>query len=426
MGLNGKHILKGRNDRILTALDVGSTKVSCLIGRLQGDNDIQIIGSGLRPSKGVRGGAIVDMDETVGAISAALDQAEGMAGEKVEDVIVNLSAGNPRSQVIEANIAVNGSGILESHIEKILHKASNSIDLGERQLVHAFPACYSVDDSIGVSAPVGMFGDNLNVALHVLDTNPGPVRNLITCVARAHLNASTIVMSPYASGLAVLVEDEMDLGAACIDIGGGTTGISVFAGGAMIYADIIPRGSHGITEAIARELVTTVEQAEWLKMMHGNAVATASDASANLEIPVLGEDGGSEEDMQSISKSALTNIIESRIVQILEAAGESLRACGFDDATGRRVVLTGGGSNLDGLAPLAQKILSKHIRLGRPQGIRGLPEVMCGAQSATNVGLLAYALRAPLELGEQHTMPVIDAPRDNALARLGDWFKRSF
>ena len=425
MGQRIKTKLPKGQDQLVVALDVGSTKVCCFIARVDGDNKINILGMGNRVSKGMQNGTIVDMEQVEASIKSVVESAESMAGETVTDVLVNLSAGQPRSKVIEANVPINGNGVEQMDIDKLLGQASDGILVDERHLLHAFPACFAVDNSIGVIDPRGMYGEKLTVALHVIDTAVGPVRNLHTCVARGHLNPSKMVLSAYASGLATLVDDEMDLGAACIDLGGGTTSVSVFAKHSMVYANTIAQGGHDITKAIATELLTPIEYAERLKTLNGNATATSSDVHDAIDIPILGEDERDVDGHVRIQKSQLIDIIEPQVVETLEKAAACLQESGFDRVSGKRVVLTGGGSLLPGMQDLAQKILGKQVRLGRPHGLSGMAENTRGAAYSTCAGLLLYAVKAPLEMGEQKSLSV----RQGSAAGFGgftNWLKRSF
>lgn len=425
MGQKVKTKLPKGQDQLVVALDVGSTKVCCFVARVDVENKITILGMGNRVSKGMLNGTIVDMEQVEASIKAVVESAEGMAGETVTDVLVSMSAGQPRSKVVEAHVPINGNGVEQTDIDKLLGQASEGISLEERHLLHAFPACYAVDNSIGVRDPRGMYGEKLTVALHVIDTAEGPMRNLHTCVARGHLNPSKMVLSAYASGLATLVDDEMDLGAACIDLGGGTTSVSVFAKHSMVYANTIAQGGHDITKAIAKELLTPIEFAERLKTLSGNATATSSPAHDPIDIPILGEDERDVDAHVQIQKSQLNDIIEPQIVDTLEKAAACLKESGFDRVSGKRVVLTGGASLMPGVQDLAQKILGKQVRLGRPQGLYGMAENTRGAAYSTCAGLLLYAVKAPLEMGEQKSLSIMPG-KTAGFSGFTSWVKRSF
>lgn len=416
MGLRNRPASDGR---LVVALDVGTTKVSCFIAEIDDDGGIHVRGTGYRVSPGVRAGAVVDMEETEAAIRAAVHQAENLAHETVERVIVNLSAGRPKTQIIELDADIDGVQITEPDVQRLLAEAVGKIDDQDCEIVHAFPACYSIDGAIGVRDPVGMFGDRLSVALHAVTCAPGPMRNLLACVENAHLMPESVVLSPYASALATLVDDERELGTACIDIGGGATSVAVFARKAMVHTHVVPIGSHAITEDLARELLTSIDNAERIKILYGSALSSPSDSHENIKVTRLGEEGAERDATTSIPRSIVNSIIQARAAEILDAVRIRLRDSGFDRVSGRRVVLTGGGSQLDGLADLAQEILGKEVRIGRPTGVQGLPEAARGPGFSTCAGLLCFAVKAPMEVGEVAAGGAIHVAETSGVSRVG-------
>ena len=418
---NGKHLNGGR---LIAALDVGTTKVACLIGRVDGRGGLVVRGMGHRVSRGIKEGVIIDMDQASSAICAALDQAEQVAGQTIENVIINLSAGAPRSHILDTTVSLNGGGVQQSHIDLALAKASKRIDLGKGALVHIFPACYSLDGALAVNETIGMYGDTLSVTLHAIVAATGPLRNLETCVQRAHLDVSRVVLSPYASGLATLVEDEKELGAACIDMGGGTTALSIFIRGRMVHAEVLPIGGDEITQSIATGLLTPINQAERLKVLNGCAYYTKSDEAEIIEIPKLGS--GDDGERTRIPRAVLTRAIEPHLNTLFETIRARLKACGFDGPQARRVVLTGGASQLTGVRAYAEKILQKEVRLGRPLDVNGLPEAARAAPFATLVGLLKYVVQAPLEAGEARGPRYVSAPDKGKWSRLSHWLRENF
>ena len=422
MALKDKKGMHG--GRIVAVLDVGTSKIACLIARVGDDGSIVVHGMGHRVSRGVKQGMIVDLDQAASAICAALDQAEQVANQTIDSVVVNLSAGQPQSQILETNVSLNGSGVQQPHIDKALGAAGERIDLGNRVLVHVFPACYGLDGTLGVSEPIGMFGQELSVTLHAITAGTGPLRNLETCVQRAHLDVSRIVLSPYASGLATLVNDEMELGAACIDMGGGTTTMSIFVRGRMVHAEVLPIGGDEITQSIATGLLTPINQAERLKVLNGCAYYTKSDDKEIIEIPKLGNGDG--QDRTRIPKAVLTRAIEPHMSRLFEGVKKRMKMCGFDGPNARRVVLTGGASQMTGVRAFAEKVLEKEVRLGRPGELDGLPEAAHAAPFATLTGLLRYVVLAPLEAGEQRTPRYATQEQKGQWSRVSEWLKANF
>ena len=412
-------------DRLLAALDVGSTKVSCFVARVGDDNIVRVSGIGHRVNSGVRDGTVVDIQATETAIRAAVDQAERMAGETVEDVVVSVTSGEPRSHIVEMDVSIDGHQVEPADVELVLSQARARIDPGERVVLHAFPACFAIDGSFGVREPVGMYGDRLSVAMHVVTASPGPIRNLEACVHRAHLNVAGFVLSPYASGLSALVDDEMALGAACVDIGGGATTVSVFVQNAMIHADIVPVGGHHVTQDIARGLLTPVDHAERLKTLYGSAIQSPADDRETIDVPHVGESDVDEDGYSSIPRSMLTGIIQPRVEEIFELVRDRLSASGFSGQAGRRVVLTGGAAQLPGCRELAQRVLDKQIRIGRPRRVFGLADATAGPAFSTCAGLLLHSVAAPRELGRLEAQLGAGLPA-NRIARVGQWLRDNF
>jgi len=408
---------------LVAALDVGTTKVSCFVARPGGARPPRVIGIGHQVSRGVRGGIVVDMEAAEAAIRATVEAAEQMAGETVRQVVVNLSGGAPRSRLIAYEVAVAGHAINESDLRRILDSAAAAGDVPEgHELVHAIPVGYSIDGHRGVRDPRGMCGDRLGVSVRLISTAAGPARNLATCVTRCHLDVVGRVAGPYASALGCLVEDQTALGVTVIDMGGGTTSIAVFFDGEFVHTDCVPVGGHHVTNDIARGLATPVVQAERMKTLFGNCLPSPSDDRQVIEVPPMADDGLA--DRVQVPRSMLVGIIRPRLEETFEMVRARLEDAGFDKVAGRQTVLTGGASQLPGVADLAGMILDKQIRLTRPQPIDGLAEAAAGPAFATCAGLLQYAFQHPAEgpLGAYHPSeePV------GRFGRIGQWLSENF
>jgi len=414
-------------DDLIATLDVGSGKVACFIGQIDDVGTIKVLGMGVRMCRGVKAGVVVDMGETERAIRAAVEQAERVAGETVDSVTVGLSAGEPESYVFEVEVAIDGHRVDQGDIASVLEKARTGIPESERRVVHAFPACYALDGVYGVRAPVGMYGERLAVTMHVISALPGPIRNLEAAVERAHLSVTGFVVSPYAAGLAALVEDERELGAACVDIGGGTTQIGIFAAGALVHAEVIPLGGQLVTQDIARGLLTPVDCAERLKTLHGSAVSSPSDDREIIEVPQLGESPGEGNADTGLPRSMLIGIIQPRQEELFEIVRNRLATAGFETGSGGgRVVLTGGAAQLPGIRDLAQQVLGTRVRIGRPTGFPGLAEATAGPAFSTCAGLLRYRIAAPAEAQHRRWRPAQRGEPSGRLGRVGRWLKENF
>lgn len=390
---------------VITVLDVGSSKVCCVIARLKPREEsqelpgrthqVQVIGIGHQKSQGVKSGVVVDLDRAEQAIRLAVDAAERMAGLTVDSLIVNLAAGRLKSETFSATVNLGGHEAQESDIKRVLAAGAKQALRTEREVVHSLPVGYALDAERGVRDPRGMVGDTLGVDMHVLTGDAAPLRNLELCINRSHLSVERMVATPYASGLAALADDEADMGAACVDMGGGTTTIAVFSEGKFVHADAIPIGGSHVTMDMARGLSARLEDAERLKVMHGSALPTGADDRDIVTVPPMGNDHGDV--AVQIPRSVMTRIIRARIEETLELVRDRLNQSGYGAAVGRRVVLTGGASQLAGLPEAARRILGRNVRIGRPLGVAGLPEAAKGPAFATPVGLLIYPQMAGFE-----------------------------
>lgn len=409
---------------MIAALDIGSTKVACFIARVQDDQSLRVVGIGHQVARGMRNGAVVDLEELEHSIRASVDHAEGMAGERIKAVVVNVAGGQPQSASVKVEVAMNGHPVNEADIRRMLDHGRAHHESADRELIHAIPVDYTIDGNEGIKDPRGMFGERLGVAIHVIAASVGPVRNLTTVVNRCHLGVEARVVNPYASGLACLVDDEKELGVTCIDMGGGTTSIAVFLGGQLVHTDVIPVGGHHVTNDIARGLSTPLSYAERMKTLYGSAIPSAADDREMLKVPLVGEDedGASNQ----VPRSMLIQIIQPRIEETFELVRSHLEHGGFDKMAGRRVVLTGGASQMQGVRDLAGLVLDKQVRLGRPVGLQGLPEATGGPAFSTCAGLLRYALVHQPPAGRGRKEKVVGEPSGSGLGRIGQWLKRNF
>jgi cell division protein FtsA len=375
---------------IIAALDVGTAKVCCFIAQIDGEGRPHVAGIGHQLSRGMRNGAIVDMESAERAILATVHAAEQMAGETIGEVIVNVSGGYPASQTIGVEVAINGHEVDDGDLRRVLEQGQVVNANGERQLIHSIPVSYTIDGSRGIRDPRGMYGEKLGVDMHVVTAASGSVRNITTCVGRCHLDVRALVVSPYAAGLAALVEDEMELGVTVVDMGGGTTTIAVFFDGNVVFTDSIPIGGGHVTSDIARGLSTPLTHAERMKTLYGHCMLTPTDERETISVPQVGEDEGSQ--ATTVPRSILVGIVQPRLEETFELVRSRLEASGFDKVAGRRVVLTGGASQLAGVRELAGLVLDKQVRIGRPMRVAGLAEATGGPAFATCAGLLNYAV----------------------------------
>jgi cell division protein FtsA len=398
-------------------LDIGSTKVVCLIGRQDADGRLRVLGFGWHRGKGVRGGGIVDLDQAERAIRAAVGQAEDMADTRLHKVTVNLTCGQPESRLLNVQWPVGGRAVEESDIRRVIAEGRARAEGDGRETIHAMPLTFSADETEGVADPRGLFCSTLTARLHIIDAATGALRSLGACVARCDLDIAEVVSAPMAAGLAVLMEDERELGATVIDMGGGTTGMAVFGEGQLLHTAQLPVGGGHVTNDVARLLSTPVAHAERLKALYGNAASCTDDEREMLSVQLIGEE---DHQHAKVPRSMLVSIIRPRIEETFELVKERLERSGLTRAAGNRVVLTGGACQLGGVRELAAHMLGKQVRLGRPSALRGLPDAAAGPAFATAAGLLAWAA------GAGRAMPDIDldsAPPAGMLRRVVDFIR---
>jgi cell division protein FtsA len=380
-------------------LDIGTTKIVCLIGRTESDGSLRALGFGWQKGRGIRGGGIVDLDAAEKAIRVAVGQAEDMADTRLHSVTVNLTCGQPESRLFNVQWPVGGRAVEEQDVRRVVHEARVRAASDGREVIHALPLTFSVDQTDGVADPRGLFCEELTARLHIVDAVSTALRSLGACIARCDLDIGELVSAPMASGLATLVADERELGATVIDMGGGTTGLAVFAEGQLLHTAQLPVGGQHVTNDLARMLSTPVVHAERLKTLYGNAQPCKDDEREMLPVPLVGEE---EHQIAKVPRSMVVNVIRPRLEETFEMVKERLDSSGLTRAAGTRVVLTGGACQLAGARDLAGRILNKQVRLGRPSALRGLPESATGPAFATAAGLLAWTA------GEGRTMQDVD------------------
>lgn len=419
---------------VVAILDVGSSKIACLVLRFDGtvelsnDNSIgsmagqtgfRVIGAATTRSRGVEFGEITAMQETERAIRTALQAAQKMAEIRVDHVIACFSGANPRSYGLDARVELEGQMVNENEVARVLAACEVPEYGAGREVLHAQPVNFALDHRSGLSDPRGQLGQQLAVDMHMLTVDSTAIQNLAHCIKRCDLELAGIASSAYVSGISALVEDEQELGAACIDLGGGATGVSIFIKKHMIYADNVRMGGHHITADISMGLGVPTSKAEWIKTMHGGVHATGMDDREMIEIG--GETGDWEHDRRTVSRAELIGIMRPRVEEILEDVRVRLDAAGFDCLPSQQIVLTGGGSQIPGLDGLASRILGQQVRLGRPLRVHGLPQSATGPGFASAVGLSLFAAH-PQDEWWDFEIPV-DRYSARSLKRAVRWFK---
>jgi cell division protein FtsA len=400
-----RHMRKAAMQRgVIAILDVGTSKIACLIlrfdgpdrlreadgvGPMAGQSSFRVIGANTTRSRGVRFGEISVMNETERAIRTAVQAAQKMANVRVDHAIVCFSGAEPRSYGLAGEWDLQDSVVTEQDVARVL-AACDVPNLGAgREVLHAQPVNFALDHRTGLGDPRGQIGNRLACDMHLLSVDESVIRNLLYCINRCDLEVAGLASSAYVAGVSSLVEDEQELGAACIDMGGGSTGISIFIKKHMIYADAVRLGGDHVTLDISKGLHVPVAVAERIKTRHGGVHATGMDDREMIEI--AGDSGDWEKDRRSISRTELIGIMRPRLEEILEEARLRLDGAEFDHLPSQQIVLTGGASQIPGLDGLAARVLGQRVRLGRPLRVQGLPQATTGPAFAATVGLCLFA-----------------------------------
>lgn len=407
---------------LLAGLDISTSKVACCVAR-QTPEGLRVLGTGQHATRGVKAGAIVDMTALEGAVRSAVNQAEEMADETVREIYISVSGGLARSISLRAETQITGHAVDDSDLKKILNQASSASEDSTLDTLHAIPMNYAVDDTKGIHDPRGMLGDVLQGNILLVRAPHSPLQNIAACVERCHLDIAGFVMAPYASGLATLVEDELDLGVTVLEMGAGSTSIALFFDGSLVHLDAIPVGGHHVTHDIARGLSTPVAQAERIKTLYGSAMLSSSKAHEQILVPQIGEEEGRG---QQVSKNELIQIIRPRIEETFELVKEKLTSLSMAKKTGQRLVLTGGASQLPGVRELSELILTKQARLGKPIHLKGYEDRVRLPAFATCAGLISYG--ALMRGGVEDTKKTVPEKRnDNTskINRFGAWIREN-
>ncbi|MEO0860584.1 MAG: cell division protein FtsA [Pseudomonadota bacterium] len=417
---------------VIAILDVGSHKTACLVlrfeentpqgegvGHMAGQSNFRVIGATTTRSRGVRMGEVDVMPETERAIRTAVQGAQKMANVRVDHVIVCFSGGRPGSYGLSGEVMLENGPCTVHDVGRVLASVETPDVGANREVLHAQPVNFGLDHRTTLRDPRGQTGEMLRADMHLLSVDAHAIENLLTCIHRCDLELAGLASAPYAAATSALVEDEKELGAACIDMGGGTTGVSIFMRKHMVYADTVRLGGDHVTSDISQGLRIPTSMAEMIKCRYGGVVATGMD---DREIIALEADTGDwHHDRRTVTRTELIGIIRPRIEEILEESRARLDAAGFNDLPSQRIVLTGGASQIPGLDGLAARILGNQVRLGRPLRVQGLPEAAKGPAFAACVGLCMQGAEPQDEFWDFDAMPPQTSAR--SLRRAMRWFR---
>ncbi|EGP06484.1 cell division protein FtsA [Afipia clevelandensis] len=419
---------------LVAALDIGTSKIACLIARLKPcapsdalrgrTHAVELIGLSHIQSRGVKAGAVVDLNECEQAVRQAVALAERMAKVRVESVLLSVSAGRLQGAMVEASSELRGGGVTPADMSRVISAGMHHATPHGRTVLHVLPATYSLDGVKGVRDPSGMVARHFGIDMNVMTADATAAKNLMLVVERCHLNVEAMAAAPYVSGLSVLTDDEADLGAAVVEMGAGTTTIATYSAGQCVHASGFAVGGQHVTMDLARGLGACVADAERIKTLYGTVLTGGSDSREVMSVPTVGGHDGDAP--QIVSRATIANIVKQRVEEIFEMVRDRLADSPFAAEPRARVVLTGGASQLTGIPDLASRILGREVRIGRPLGFSRLPNEAKSASFAVSTGLLVYPQFAHLEHVEpRHTRQLVTGT-NGYFGKVGRWLREGF
>ncbi|WP_295456067.1 cell division protein FtsA [uncultured Thiodictyon sp.] len=408
-----------RNDKnLLVGLDIGTSKIACLVGELKDDDQIEIIGIGTHPSRGLKKGVVVDIESTVLSIQRAVEEAELMAGCEIHSVHAGIAGSHIRSLNSNGSTPIKDREVSQADVDRVLDTARAVAIPADQQVLHILPQEYIIDGQEGIREPIGMCGVRLEARVHMVTGAVSAAQNILKCIRRCGLEVDDLVLEQLSASYSVLGEDEKELGVCLVDIGGGTTDLAVFTDGAIRHTAVIPIAGDQVTNDIAVALRTPTQHAEQIKIRHACALTQLASGGDTIEVPSIGD-----RPPRRLSRQTLAEVVEPRYEELLTLLRNELRRSGFEDLVAGGVVLTGGSAKMQGLIELAEEVFHMPVRLGVPQYVVGMAEVMRNPVYATGVGLLIYA--------RQHRFakrPELNAGGGvkGVLKRMRSWFQGNF
>ncbi len=405
---------KTQEKKLIVGLDIGTSKVVAIVGEVANENNINIIGIGSHASNGLKKGVVVNIESTVQSIQRAVEEAELMAGCQIHSVYAGIAGSHIRSLNSHGIVAIRDSEVNASDVERVIDAAKAVAIPADQRILHILPQEFVIDNQEGVREPIGMSGVRLEAKVHMVSGAVSAAQNIVKCIRRCSLEVDDIILEQLASSYSVLTEDEKDLGVCLVDIGGGTTDIAIFTEGAIRHTAVIPIAGDQVTNDIAVALRTPTQHAEQIKIEYACALRQLTSLEDTIEVPGVGDRGA-----KKMSRQTLAEVVEPRYEELFNLILAELRRSGFEEIIPAGIVLTGGSSKMDGLVELAEEVFHMPVRLGLPQGVQGLVDVVRNPIHATGVGLLLY--------GQQQNIQKVyyeekSSGFSNLLRRMKHWF----
>ncbi len=405
-------------ENMIVGLDIGTSKVVAIVGKRKMDGTIEVVGIGSHPSRGLKRGVVVNIETTVQAIQRAVEEAELMAGCRIHSVYAGIAGSHIKSLNSHGIVAIRDREVTQADIDRVIDAAQAVAIPADQKILHILPQEFVIDSQEGIKEPMGMSGVRLEAKVHLVTCAVNAAQNIEKCVKRCGLEVDDIILEQLASSHAILTEDEKELGVCVVDIGGGTTDIAVFTGGAIRHTAVIPIAGDQVTNDIAMALRTPTQNAEEIKIKYACALTQLAGADETIKVPSVGDRAP-----RDLSRQALAEVVEPRYEELFTLVQSELRRSGFEDMIPAGIVITGGSSTMEGVVELAEEIFHMPVRLACPQAVSGMTEVVNNPIYATGVGLLIHGFRQ-MDLGRAPVLKGEDAP--SLFERMKAWFTGQF
>ena len=408
---------KKPDKNLIVALDIGTSKIAALVGEVNESNEVEIVGFGTHPSRGLRRGVVVNIETTVQSIQRAIEDAELMAGCEIHTCYTGIAGSHIRSLNSHGIVAIRDREVNQIDVDRVIDAAKAVAIPADQKILHILPQEFIVDNQDGVREPVGMSGVRLEAKVHIVSGAVSAAQNISKCVRRCGLSVGDIILEQLASSHSVLTEDEKELGVCMIDIGGGTTDIAIFTDGAIRHTSVIPIAGDHVTNDVAVALRTPTQYAEKIKMEHASVLPQHFDSKETIKVPSV-----AKRPPREIQKKALAQVVHARYEELFGLVIAELRRSGFEELVASGLVLTGGASRVNGLVELAEDMFRMPVRIGLPQNVSGLMDVRDNPAFATGVGLLLHGHKMQTSLPAFH----FDKSFNGVWSRMKNWFNGNF
>lgn len=406
----------GQDKRMIVGLDIGTSKVVAIVGELSAEGSIEVIGIGSHPSKGMKKGVVINIESTVQSIQRAVEEAELMAGCQIHSVYVGIAGSHIRSLNSHGIVAIRDREVFPADLERVLDAAQAVAIPADQKILHILPQEYVIDNQEGIKEPLGMSGVRLEAKVHLVTCAVNASQNIEKCIRRCGLEVEEIILEQLASSYSVLTDDERELGVCLVDIGGGTTDIAIFTDGSIRHTGVIPIAGDQVTNDIAMALRTPTQYAEEIKIKYACALTQLAGPDETIKVPSVGD-----RPPRDLSRQSLAEVVEPRYDELFTLVQAELRRSGYEDMIPAGVVLTGGTSKMEGVVELAEEIFHMPVRVGYPNSVKGLSDIVRNPIYATGVGLLQYGEKSA---GERSARRPGDS--DSVITRFRNWLQSNF